>query len=308
VSEPRRPIVLLVNPVSGRKIGSGPPISDDPDELSAGALAGALGGMGVSVASVREPADEEDVARVAAHAMRGGLDVVVAGGDGTVRAAAAALVGGDAALGIIPTGSFNNIARSLALPADLEPALKVIAAGRTSTIDCGAAHRSAADDPVIFFEAAGVGLDAATFGAAELVERRGLRHGLRLLWRALRWRRRRMVVELDGRRTVTSALLVTVSNGPYYGFGFTVAAHADLTDGRFEVSIFRRMSRWDLIRHFAAVARGRRRYEPRIRTERAARVGIEGLRRSIPVHADGEVIGITPVRFEVWPAALRVFR
>jgi diacylglycerol kinase family enzyme len=101
---------------------------------------------------------------------------------------------------------------------------------------------------------------------------------------------------------------VTVSNGPYYGFGFTVAASADLKDGLFEVSVFERMSKLDLIRHFVAVARGRRQYEPRIRQERAARVRIAGLHRSLPAHADGQSLGTTPVEFVVRPGALRVFR
>ena len=302
----RRPVSLLVNPVSGGKPASGPPLAED-EHLEPESLRDALMGRGLDV-QLYSLGEDDDAADLARRAAGRGADVVVAGGDGTVGQVAAAVSGTDSTLGILAVGSFNNIARSIGLPETLNEALDVIARGRAERVDVGAVVRAEEAEERLFFEAAGVGIDAAGFGAVQLTTRHGFRRGLRAAWRALRWQRRRMVVELDGRRLLTSALLVTVSNGAYYGFGFTVAADADLTDGRFEVSIFRRMNKFDLIRHFVAVARGRRQYEPRIRRERARRVSIRGLHRSLPAHVDGQLVGTTPVEFEVRPGALRVFR
>jgi len=101
---------------------------------------------------------------------------------------------------------------------------------------------------------------------------------------------------------------VTVNNGPYHGLGFAISPDADPTDGQLDVVVFRGMSRLEVLRHFVAVARRRPRRDPRIVEYRARRVTIEGTRRSLPAHADGESIGATPVTLEVRPAALRLFR
>ncbi len=302
----RRPILLLVNPIAGGKPGSGPGLSDDPEDLEPPKLAASLRELGLEV-ELRELLDDDDVERLAEEAAAGGRDVVVAGGDGTVARVAAALIGTDAALGILATGSFNNVARGLGVPVRLARALEAIVSGEIAVVDVGSARRHPDEEPRYFLEAAGVGLDAAGFMAGEASTRRGLRRGMRAAWRALRWRRRPMRLLLDDQPAIeTRALLVTVSNGPYYGFGFAVAADADVQDGLFDVSVFRRMSRLDLIRHLAAVSRGRRAYEPRIGRYSAQRVTVEGIRGALPVHVDGQSVGPTPVTFEVARGALRI--
>ncbi len=80
---------------------------------------------------------------------------------------------------------------------------------------------------------------------------------------------------------------------------------ARLDDGKFDVRVFRRFSRWELLRHFAAIAFGHRRYAPQIVTYRSARVRIEG-RRPLPCRVDAHDLGATPVTFQVRPAALLV--
>ncbi len=159
-----------------------------------------------------------------------------------------------------------------------------------------------------FFEAAGVGLDAIGFLAIERAERHGWWRAIRGLRRALRLRRTPMRVTIDGRAYRTQSPSVTVSNGPYHGPGLAISAGADPTDGLLDVAVFRGMSRWEVLRHFLAVARRRPRREPRISAYRARSVMIEGTRRPLPAHADGVSIGTTPVTFEVRPAALRIFR
>jgi diacylglycerol kinase (ATP) len=312
VTANRRRLLLIVNPVSGGKPGSTPPLADEPDALEPDALAAALRARGLSVRLhvLTEGADAGDVARGAAA----DEDVAVAGGDGTVGPVAEALAGGEAALGILAMGSWNNIARGLGIPTDLEPALDVIARGEVARVDVGLAWHSEAGDEAppadagSFFEAAGVGLDAAGFGAVELRDRAGWWVGLRALWRALRRRRTGMVIDLDGRQVRTRAPAVTVCNGPYFGLGFALVADADPADGLLDVAIFSGMSRLDVVRHFLAVARGRERREPRIEVLRGRRVTIRGTRRVLPAHADGLSLGVTPVTFEVQPGSLRVFR
>ena len=84
--------------------------------------------------------------------------------------------------------------------------------------------------------------------------------GLLVAWVLVRYRPPRMILHLDERVLTTRALAVAVANGPYAGLGFTVAPRAALDDGKFDVVIFSRFSRTELITHFAAIAFGRRRY------------------------------------------------
>lgn len=303
----RRPILLLVNTEAGGKPASGPPLTPDPERLRPRALLAALRDRGLEV-ELHELSPADDAEALARRAADAGRDVVVAGGDGTVgRVAAALLEHGEAAMGILAAGSFNNVARGFGIPDTLDAALDVIAAGETTTFDAGWVVREGSPGRP-FFEAAGVGIDALGFLAAELAEREGWWRAVRALLRGLRRRRTPMRITLDGVAYRTSGPAVTVSNGPYHGAGFVVSAEADPSDGLLDVAVFHGMTRFEVIRHFLAVARRRHRREPRIRQYQARRVEIVGTRRTLPAHADGESIGLTPVTFEVRPRALRVFR
>jgi diacylglycerol kinase (ATP) len=310
----RRPILLLVNPVSGGKPTAPGGTTERLDPAEMGERLAALG-LSVEVHLLEQ---EDDVGALAARAAAVGRDVVAAGGDGTIRPAASAVAGTDATLGIVPLGSWNNIARGVGLPDDPADAIALIGSGGTRLIDVGLAwHPPVADeadaggpppnDAMQFFEAAGVGLDAVGFGAAQAGERHGLWRALRSAWRALRKRRTRMMLTVDGRRLRTAAPAVTICNGAYHGMGFALAPDADPSDGMLDVVVFSGMTRWDVIRHFLAVARGRPRHEPRVNRTTAHSIHIAGERRTLPVHADGESIGTTPVAFAVRPAALRIF-
>ncbi len=312
----RRPILLLVNPVSGGKVGSPPALDSDPAALEPDALLAALRSRGLAV-DLQTLADHDDAAALARSAAAEGRDVVAAGGDGTIGPVAAAVSRTDATLGILATGSWNNVAMACDVPTKLEPAMDAIARGEATRIDAGLAWhpqdptRQDEDPPadaVRFFEAAGVGLDAAGFGASQVGERRGWLAAGRSALRALRRRRTPMRLLVDGRLLRTAAPAITVCNGPYMGMGFAIAPEADPTDGQLNLVVFSGMSQWDVVRHWAGVAGHRSRREPRVNRLTARRVTVTGARRVLPAHADGQSIGTTPVTFGLDPGALRVFR
>jgi diacylglycerol kinase (ATP) len=252
--------------------------------------------------------EHDDPAEVARGA-KPDEDVVVAGGDGTVGPVAEVLAGSDKALGILGMGSWNNIARGVGVPLKLEPALDAIDRGHTVQVDAGVAwHPSNADERHFFFEAAGVGLDAGGFGAVELGERAGWPFAIRAAWRALRRRRTRIFIDLDGRTLRRRTPAVTICIGPYHGLGFALVPDADPADGLLDVVVFSGMGQLEVVRHFLRVARGRAWHEPRIKLLRGKRITVRGARRVLPAHVDGRSIGVTPVIFEVQPGALRIFR
>jgi diacylglycerol kinase (ATP) len=114
-----------------------------------------------------------------------------------------------------------------------------------------------------------------------------------------------MQLTLDHGVVRTRALMVTVSIGPYTGVGMTVAPGARLDDGLFDVRVFRGFSKWELLRHLATIAFGRRRYYPHVSTYRSAEVRISS-RHPLPARADSTDLGTTPVWYRTVPGALRV--
>src|SRR3712207_8469672 len=94
-----------------------------------------------------------------------------------------------------------------------------------------------------------------------------------------------MRIELDDSEIRERALMVVAANGPYTGFGFTVAPDALLDDGCFDVCIFSRFSRTELVRHFVSIALGRRAYSPKVRVVPSTRLRVS-VRRPLPCRAD----------------------
>jgi diacylglycerol kinase (ATP) len=290
---PETRIRVLINPQAGAK--GGLPIQHVTEDEIRAALAAHGLGDDVIVADSEEAAIAATCDAVAQR-----YDVVVAaGGDGTVDVVARELLGTRTALGILPLGSVMNVARMLGIPRDLEEAAAILAAGHVRTIDVGTAKGQ------IFFEGGSVGLNAAVFSAAQQIDTGHYRSLGAALWVLLRYRPPRMILHLDERVLTTRALAVAVANGPYAGLGFTVAPEAALDDGKFDVVIFSRFSRLELIRHFASIAFGRRQYSAKTATYRSGRVRIEGV-HPLPCRADSHDLGSTPVEYEVLPGALRV--
>ena len=302
-TEPPAPAVarrylIVRNPLAGSK-GGIPTNACSSSELSDLAQRHGLG------QDIAEPPDEAAAHAATRAAVAADVDVVVAaGGDGTARLIAEDLVGMPTALAILPCGSVMNVARALGIPRDLEAAGALIASGEITTIDMGEA--TTADGlGVRFLEAGSVGMNAAMFREAARFDQGDWASILRTIWVALRYRPARMRLELDQGTLRTRALMVTVSIGPYIGVGMTVAPRARMDDGQFDIRVFRGFSKWELLRHLASIAFGRRRYAPHTSTYRSAAVTISSA-HPLPARADGTDLGTTPVTFRTLPAVLRV--
>jgi YegS/Rv2252/BmrU family lipid kinase len=225
--------------------------------------------------------------------------VVAAGGDGTIGLVASELLGCETALGILPLGSVMNVPRMLGLPSDPEEAAAVLTGGRRRAIDVG----YAGERP--FLETGSVGMNAAIFSQADRFGEGDWASIVRTIWVAIRFRPARMRIELDDRTLQTRALMVTASNGPYAGVGLAIAPDAKLDDGLFDVGVYRRFSKVELLRHLASIAFGRRKYTPQLETFRSARVRVSSA-RPLPCRADSQDLGTTPVEFVTRARALRV--
>jgi diacylglycerol kinase (ATP) len=287
------PIRVIFNPAAGWKGGI------RTNKVTRADIEAVLRDVGIE-AEIVETASAGEAQRVAADAVRTRFGTVVAaGGDGTIGTVATELLGSETALGVLPGGSIMNIARMLGIPRDLSAAAAILACGLVRRIDVGEARGRP------FFEAGSVGMNAAMFREAQRFEKGDRTSVARTIWVAIRYRPARMEVELDDRVVRTRALAVVVANGPYTGAGMTVAPRARIDDGRFDVTIFEHFSKWELIRHLASIAFGRRRYVPHLSTYRSTFARVSSI-HPLPARADSHDLGTTPVEFRVVPAALPV--
>jgi diacylglycerol kinase (ATP) len=289
---------LIGNSHAGHKLG----MPTNTATLHAVEAALKEAGVDVVVQPTQGPKHATELARAA---VRDGCKLVIAaGGDGTVAEAAAGLVHTDATLGIMPLGSVMNMARTLCIPRDLRQAARTIANGQVLAMDVGSVANH------LFLEAGGVGLAAGLFGYFNRLDT-GVRprNVIRAGWRFLNHLGSpRLLIVADGQRFDVRALMVTVSNGPYVGAAYALAPQARIDDGLLDVVIFHGMGVMRMLMHMALVAGGRRLPTPQgvqLVRARSVQVAVQR-RRPLPVHADGAAVGVTPTRFDVLPAALRV--
>ncbi len=224
---------------------------------------------------------------------------MVAGGDGTVAAAGAALVDSHVVLGILPFGSFMNIAHGLDLPMDARAAAEVIARRRIRRVDVGEVAGK------LFFETAGIGLDAELFGAARHAERGNWRRALR---RVARWATRtthRVRIDIDGVPHQHRAMQVLVLNCPYYAWAIPLLPRASMEDGLLDVAVFPRMGRRALIASLFSVWRGRPLPGKPVFYQGSDVVIASD--EPIAVHADGALAGGLPTRLRCRKGALAVY-
>jgi len=170
---------------------------------------------------------------LAANAVEKGYDVVVAvGGDGTVNEVASSLVGTETALGIVPLGSGNGLARHLGIPLLPEKAIENILKSKPVTID------SAVINGTPFFCTAGIGFDAQV--AMDYAEdgARGLTTYIKNAvkdWTT--YKSGEYIIETEEGRIQTRALLITVGNANQWGNNFFITPTASLCDGKLDVTI-----------------------------------------------------------------------
>lgn len=162
-----------------------------------------------------------------------GYDVVFAvGGDGTVNEVGCGLAGTNAALGIIPCGSGNGLARHLGIPMDPFKAIKWLDRSRTIRMDYGLINGQP------FFCTCGVGFDAAISMSFSKAGTRGMTTYLENIIREVAtYRNETYSLYVDGVKQEYSAFIVTCANAGQWGNNAYIAPHASVTDGLLDIAI-----------------------------------------------------------------------
>lgn len=287
---------LIVNPHAGHGAAT----------RVAGTVAGTLRAVAPKlVATVT--ADAAATSRAAAEAAQRGDDVLaVLGGDGTAHLAAQAVAGTATALAVLPTGSGNDLAAALGIPADPVQAAGHIAQalqkGQRRRIDLGRIEGAARFTTVLC-----TGFDAAVNKRANAMRWPAgpRRYDLAVLAELAALTPRPVQVRTETTEVAMEAILVAVGNGCSYGGGLQICPDATLADGLLDVIIIAAVSRRRLLRVFPALRTGGHVHEPEVTVLRAATVSIDG-DPGWPVYADGEPQGTLPVTVHCEPGALTV--
>jgi YegS/Rv2252/BmrU family lipid kinase len=162
---------------------------------------------------------------------------VAVGGDGTVNKVASAIVNTSVALGILPMGSGNGLARSLDVSMNLKKALSTIAAAKISKIDSGIINGKN------FFCTAGVGFDAHIGNLFATSTKRGLQSYIKIICREFfNYKSKSYQINYANTKINEEAFLITFANAGQYGNDFYIAPQADLKDGELTMCILKPFS------------------------------------------------------------------
>lgn len=253
---------------------------------------------------------EVDADAIATEARdRGASTIIVAGGDGTLSTAAAALVGTNIPIGVIPRGTANALASALGLPDRIEAACETILGGATRVIDTALCNGL----PMVLL--AGIGFEAETIARAsrEAKDRFGalayLMAGVQA-WRNFSSFTAEIETE-DKVIRVTASALTVANAAPPTSFLAQGPAGVIFDDGLLDLTVVAPASRmgavaasYHLLRsamnHSTATDRDDIGYlrgrEMTIRTDPPQKVVL-----------DGEIIGTTPIKVECIPGGLTIF-
>ncbi len=162
-----------------------------------------------------------------------GVDVVVAvGGDGTVNEVARSLTGTDVALGIIPCGSGNGLARHLGIPLEIKKAIEFLNTAESTAVDYGKINGSP------FFCTCGIGFDALVSSSFARGNRRGLWGYMnRTLTDWLNYEPEVYEIESESFKKDYKAFLIACGNAAQYGNNAYISPGASMRDGLLSVTI-----------------------------------------------------------------------
>ena len=243
------------------------------------------------------------------------FDVVVAvGGDGTVLEVATGLllaVATETALGIVPFGTGNDVARMVGVN-NVQAALETLRHGQPRAIDVIEVRCHDGTKPIIRYAL----LFAAVGFASELIKHTTPRikrlFGSRLCYSAgffralFSYRPSLMRVSCDGRSKQGRLFLACAGNSEFAGGNVMhLSPGALVDDGLLNVSLIEMAGRWETARQFFRLLRGTHIHHPNVRYFPARSLSVAS-DANIEVTLDGDIVGHTPATFEVKPKALNI--
>lgn len=249
--------------------------------------------------------DPDDLDEVISKAIKSGSDtIIVAGGDGTIRTAASALAGTDKILGIIPTGTFNRLAREIGMPLDQGQAVDILLKTRAKKIDVARLNGA------LFLCNSLIGLPPRF--SEQRQELRDEPFGARMAgyWQVIgtifRARKRlALTIDAEGETRKMRVLSLAISNNPYNEEPGLGLVRPRMDRGVLGIYISKHRSGLKMLWVFFRAILGSWRGDPALEITTARKVTIDSNRKALLVSNDGEVERPKPpLKYEIEPKAL----
>jgi len=315
--------LIIINKSAARARRSWPTIKQQLDAA----------GIEYQAYETKAPGDATERTRAALKS--GTESIVVVGGDGTLSEVAEGFfefnadpdllpvaINPAATLSILPAGTGDDFARGLygrraPLEESMETLISYARGDSTSVprqIDVLYGRCNDYEKPFVCLNAATMGIGGETAGrvAAQGKFMRNFSGEFRFVFAAVgalaAWRERRVIVTVDGRTVADGPMnLVAVANALYAGGGMMLSPDASIDDGRLDVITASGLSRANVVTELSRVHTGGHVNNPKVTITQGTIVRIETLllQDAMPLEADGNVRGVTPVQFQVLPGALR---
>ena len=300
-SDSDRPIVVIINPLSGPGRRDAAARGRDRSALATRALEEAGRSGRVEVTTHAGHGRELALAAAADNAPL----VVAWGGDGTVNEIGGALAFGPTPLAVVPGGSGNGLARTLGVSMSPRRALRQALSGAPArAIDVGEIAGR------LFFNVAGVGFDAHVARIFNHPDnRRGFTRYVRTsMVELFRYQSVPYAIRSDGGEPFERrALMVVLANGSQYGNGARVSPDARLDDGLLDLVVIESQSPWRDVLRSRHMFDGTIARRAGVLLTRVERVSIENGVGPLSFHADGESLEHDgPLEARIHRAALQV--
>lgn len=228
--------------------------------------------------------------------------IVACGGDGTVHLVLRELDLARTTFGILPLGSGDDFAKTLGIPTRLDDACRNVLEGVVTEVDVALANG------IRYVCVGGLGFDAEVNRFAnESVSR--LRGSALYLYSTLRvlskFEPKRITLTIDGESRPEEIMFAVVANAPRYGAGIHIAPAAKTDDGKLDLCLVRKCSKFELIRTLPLAYSGGHIRRPFVICSRGKDFRIES-ETPMVFYADGELVTETPVSITLSEERLRV--
>jgi len=228
---PKKEILFIINPNSGNKKGA--LVADvvdaylDTNKFNYKVVLTEYAGHAIEIT---------------ANAVNEKIDCVVAvGGDGMINEVFQSLVNTSTALGIIPFGSGNGVARSLGIPMNYKRAIKLLNRASIRIIDTGRFNEKP------FLGVAGIGFDGLISAEFSRSASRGLKTYLKLILKNFfNYQSNDYSIEVKDQRIDAKAFIIAFANTNQYGNNAIIAPNARVDDGKLDIVVFKDMPKWKI--------------------------------------------------------------
>lgn len=282
--------LLIVNPLSR---------NGQADELDEAIQL--LKDSGMTVDVCESESKDHMAKKIAEYREEDGL-VIIAGGDGTISSALAAVYEHKQTLAILPMGTANDLARSLGIPPEIPAAARVIARGKRARINVAKVN----DHYFVNVAHIGLGVDVTNELTAESKKYFGVFAYLGAFFSVFQRNRSfRVDIKVDGWHRSLKAIHLAVGNGRYYGGGNIVDDDSTLLDGQLNLFCLKPQRWWQLLLLSPSLRKGNLQTAGRVLCKKAQKFSIKTT-KPMELEADGECKTETPAEFEVIPKAIEV--